>query len=361
MSRTRRWTVAFVFLSAVLPLCALAAKDPCYTLSGAGALGKHEALYACTYVHCELAQPAVLALGVPGPYKVWVNAAEVGREPAAGGRLAADTSRVPAQLREGPNFILLKLCGPGKPAFYCKFLGLDGKPMLGVTPRQPLRADEEAGALTWAFICPFSCYADACVLDTRFLPERELAGPPRDASSLCRWQPMVPGRPKPPAELVNGSFEFVDADGQPYGWRATVGSAQTSPDAIDRARSLVLPSSERPVSREVMSYPFAVNPRKAARASLRFKLPDTEAGHPARSVALSVWVQWLDEQRRVVGAEPVCVVASSDSDSGEWRTASRLLRLPFEAACARVQLRTWQNRRSVLVDHVAFQAEAEGE
>ena len=237
-----------------------------------GPLSATEAIYACTYVHCESASLAVVELGVAGPIKVWVNGLEAAREPRTKGKVEPGSSRVFVQLRGGLSFVLLKLCGPGEAKFHAGIVGRDGKRIAGLTYRPPLDPDEASESLQWAHMGPFRCHREACVLDTKFSPELRVGGPPRDVSSRHRWQSGDEGSVEPSAGLLNGGFEFVDETGQPYAWRAMWGRLETTANAPKKGRSLRFPPSRTPVTREIVSHAFAVDPRVWSSVVLEYKI-----------------------------------------------------------------------------------------
>ena len=95
-------------VASMLVAGALAAADPLYRAPVERDLAPQQALYFCTYVHSEVAAPAILLVGATGPIKVWLNGAEVSRETTTRPKLQSGTSRVFMQLAEGINFVLLK-------------------------------------------------------------------------------------------------------------------------------------------------------------------------------------------------------------------------------------------------------------
>ena len=341
-----------------LALChcaaALAAKDPLYRLPIAEPLAASEAVYVCTHLHAEASVPAILALGTAGPAKVWLNGVEVARESRTRPKLAPDTARVYTRLDAGASFLLVKLCGPGDAAFHAKIMGVDGKAIADLAPRQPFDVDAPSEGLTWAYIGPFACHPEACVLDTRFPPEQHPAGPPKDAASTCRWALSANARTEPSSALLNPGFEFVDAEGRPYAWYAWWGAAETAESAAEGKRSLRLPRTRRASTREIKSHPFVVDPRKPARLCFDYRI--LRAGASDRGVVLSCWVQWLDNGLRVVGAAHICAIKPADVKATVWeRRQSESLDLPFAAAFARVQFKSWKSQSEVLIDRIVFE------
>ncbi len=334
-----------------LAFAGVCAADPVYRLPMPKALGKHEAAYVCTQVESGGPMSVLLALGMPGPHKVWVNGVAVCKVHGAATKLAADTSRVPVELRDGPNFILIKICGPGEPKFYFKILGMNGKPLEGLRFKRPLAAGEEAEGYSWACIFPFTCHESACVLDTRFIPELNAAGPPRDVSSAQRWAPVGSKTAHPAEALVNGGFEFVDERDRPIGWHASWGEAQTDDRGVAGSRALVFAAGGAAVSREVLSHPFKIDSRKRTTVTLRYRLGDGTAV----GAALCVWLQWLDQQQTVIGLLPVCRVPAQSAATDWQAVRTDAVRPPFGAAFARVQIKTVKSAREVLVDDVSVE------
>jgi len=313
-----------------------------------------QVVYACTYLHCESASVAVFELGVLGPIKVWVNGVEVAREPIANGKLAPASSRVFVQLPGGESFVLLKLCGPGEAKLHAAIVGRDGKRIVGLTYRQPLDPKEVSETLQWAHLGPFLCHREACVLDTKFPPELRLAGPPQDISSFHRWAPPRGKVVEPSGELLNGGFESVDENGQPHAWRAMWGTMETVRGPQQGRLSLRFPPSQTPVSREVLSHAFTVDPRKPAFAAVVYRVPS--ASHGTDGVALSCSIQWLDGDLGVVGVTPISGVEAPQQQGGVWRRVEEHgIRPPHHAKFARVQLKSWGSQREVLIDEVVYE------
>lgn len=332
---------------------AAAATDPLYRLPIAEPLAANEAVYVCTYLRADASVPAILALGPAGPAKVWLNGIEVYREPSSPPKLAPDTMRVFTRLSAGPNFLLLKLCGPGQASFHARIMGADGKPIPDLAYADPLDVKAACEGISWAHIGPFACHAEACVLDTRFPPEQHPAGPAKDAGSTFRWAPSAKPRPKPSSALLNPGFEFVDTEGRAYAWYTCSGAAETAMVAVEGERSLRIPPSDRPCSREIRSHPFVIDARKSTR--LCFDRQVLASAKSGKGVALACWMQWLDRDRRVIAATPVCEVDAGSVQTPNWQHCrSQVLTPPFAAAFARVQFKTWKSQSEVLIDRLVF-------
>lgn len=332
-----------------------AGADPLYRLAVERPLSATEIAYACTYLHSEAPQPAVLSIGAAGPVKAWLGGVQVLRDPRTLRKLSPNSARAFLRLPEGRSFLLVKVCGPGEPAFHFRFTAADGKPLADVTWLNPLDPTASAAKLTWASIGPFCCYSADVALDTRYPVERNLAGPPRDAWPSLRWRLCVKARPDPGPELVNGSFEYLDPSGRLYGWYGWPKPPSVAPDAAEGKFALHWAGSQEPVSGEARSYPFIANVRRRIRVSFALKVAlagEAHAGQP-----LACWVQWLDAQRRVIAAAPVGPAEADLAGAGDWVVCrSDALRPPFDAALGRLQFKRWNTQSEVWVDHVQVEA-----
>ncbi len=356
LSASRQTTLRLIACAVIGSLSQTTQGEPLFSVPLPAPLKADEAIYCCTYVFSPSAQPCFLALGAASPHKVWINGTLAASVRTRAGKPLPAASLISAALRKGPNFILLKFCGPGKPAFYFKILDQDAAPLEALAFRRPRLPGERVDSLSWAYIGPFSCPIRGAALDTRFLVECRLQGPPQDVSCLQGWTPLRRTRPRVASRFVNGGFEFVDDAGRPCAWRAVWGEA-TAPvgPAFAGRRALSLPASPRPVSREILSYPFKIDARRAVRAGFRYRLSKGEASGLPGARAVDVWLQWLDSRGRVIAADFVAG-APEDEKADGWRApADRVLHPPFGAACARFQIKTRLSRRGALVDDISFE------
>ncbi|HZH04675.1 MAG TPA: DUF3857 domain-containing protein, partial [Myxococcaceae bacterium] len=100
--------------------------------------------YAATVVTAPRAGPIRLALGTSGGHRLWLNGALAHRSDRYNAA-RPDQTRLQLQLAQGPNLLLLKVCGQSAPlGFHLRFDPVEGQAVPGVSTPEALPAFPKA-------------------------------------------------------------------------------------------------------------------------------------------------------------------------------------------------------------------------